>query len=115
MLRLVEEDAGEAALRVEVDVALERVVRRHDDVDAARLLEQSAALRLRSRHGHRLKRGCEAGNLLDPVVEQRGRRDDERGRRLGRFPGEQECDDLQCLAKAHVICEDAAEMMVRKA
>lgn len=45
VLRLVEEDAGKAALRVEVDVALERVVRRHDDVDAARLLEQSAALR----------------------------------------------------------------------
>ena len=115
MLRLVEEYTAEMSGSIEVDVALERVVRRQDDVDAARLLEQSAALRLRSRHGHRLQRWREAGDLLEPVVEQRGRRDDERGRRLGRFPGEQECDDLQCLAKAHVICEDAAEMMVRKA
>lgn len=80
VLGLVEEDVAEFLLLVEVHVSLERVVCRHDDVDAHECLQLGFALRLRTGDGHGLKGWCKAADLLEPVVEQRGRRDDEDGR-----------------------------------
>ena len=115
MLGLVEEDVAEFLLLVEVHVALERVVCRHDDVDARERLQLCRPLRLRASDGHGLKGWGKATDFLKPVVEQRGRRDDEGRPRPLLFAREQEGDDLQCLAEAHVVGEDAAEVVVGKA
>ena len=78
--------------------------------DARERLQLCRPLRLRASDGQGLKGWRKAADLLEPVVEQRGRRDDEGRPRPRLFAREQESDDLQCLAEAHVVGEDAAEV-----
>ena len=116
VLRLVEEDIAERAGRIEVDVAPQHVVRRDQHIALrARRREQLLALGFRASDDFRAELRREALGLVEPVVDERGRRDYQRRRTPTVALREQERQHLQRLAEAHVVCENATEAVVRKA
>ena len=109
-LRFVEDDGVEVDRGQEADVAPQRAVGRHDDVELVHLGLQLLAVGA-AVLDHLQLRG-EVRRLLDPVVDHAPRGDDERrqlGRLGGRAVGLQQGEHLHRLAEAHVVGQHAAE------
>ncbi|MNL21589.1 hypothetical protein D3C87_1428870 [compost metagenome] len=101
----------EGLLRQHVEVAPQQRVARDHHVRRGDLLEQVAAPR--AVQDQALEVGREARELLLPVEDDRGGRDQQRRPLVpGCLLAQQEGDRLDRLAQAHVVGEDAVEAVV---
>ena len=120
-MRLVERAQEETLPHPVVDVDAEQVVGGHEHIARVRggsavgrgkrERPDTSALGLRARDGANRKLGREAGEFLQPVVHERRRAHDKARPHAARLvaAGEQKRDELQRLAQAHLVGEDAAE------
>ena len=121
VLRLIERAQEEALPHPVVDIDAKQVVGGHEHVarvSSGRAVGRGkrerpdvAALGFRARDGAYRELGREAGKFLQPVVHERRRAHDKARPHAARLvaTGEQKRDELQRLAQAHLVGEDAAE------
>ena len=109
-LGLVEDHGVEVDGREVADVAADGAVGRDDEVGGSDLVPQLLAVATRVLQ--HLEVRCEAGGLVDPVVHEAPRRDDEVGqlrRPRGGAVHAEHGQRLDCLAQPHVVRQHAAE------
>ena len=121
VLRLVESAQEETLPHPVVDIDAKQVVGGHEHIARVRggrtvgrgkrERPDAAALGFRARDGANRELGREAGKFLQPVVHERRRAHDKAWPHAARLvaAGEQKRDELQRLAQAHLVGEDAAE------
>ena len=116
ILRLVENREAERHLGEQADVASDQriacQIHIHVAVFARQPRNRLRALGLRTLARNAAQLGREFRDFRHPVVHQRRRRNDDGGRVLvaAALGPQQQCDDLQSLAQAHVVGQNTAHM-----
>ena len=110
VLRLIYDHIWKDLLFVQIQITFQKIIGSDQYICFGRMFYDFFSLPAVSNRRFYCQVRRKPGDFALPVIDQGGRTDDQRALLL-HF---QQCDDLQCLAKPHIICQNAAEAPLRQ-